>query len=1198
MRLRNLRVKSYGHFRNIELPLESDGVQMIIGPNEAGKSTLLEFVRELLFGFAERTPYAFGATASNRIEGEATLALDSGSVIELTRRKGRKNTVDVVIDGQDAGLDEEKFNGLLGHASANLFRSIFAFGLDELAAGEKALGDQSVKSVLYSGGNANAANPKKILEALEAEAGKLFTERSKTLVINNLCGSLATLAKQVRDKSVRCDAYEQRSKELEEAEAEAAALADEFLLATRDFTFKQKLTSAFPHWIELGRLKRERAALSAPEGFPRDGLARFDAIEAEIARIGKERDKARKAAEENERELAEVQFDPRLIDRRAAIEGLNRTIQAVKDARRDLPRDQQKRDDAFRKVTALLSSLVPHWSLDDLRSFRLTAALKAKVDLLTKERKDREAALKDLAKTRDGHIETLHDNQSALAALGDPVDVAPLAALLEEEAEYKNAVRELKRLESEYRKTRRAIDDLLPRLNPPLDRPTSEAVGLPVPPRETVARYKRDFQRLEQQINSLASVLAKDDAALGVMERELAALHTGGNDLPTRGILEERRRDRDLGWSLIRRKHVEHENVEADARAWLDDNASDSKHDLLDAYQHHVHATDRYADELIDQSDAVAKQEQIQSVRERIEQDRRTLDDLKDLEKSSLENWRAHWADCGFVPLDPEAMEGWLDRLESLRDLQATLTAHEQEGRALREQATTFESRLRDLLDDPRGDGPSLLVAAREREKAIRSNEQSRRDLQRDCRQLQDRAEKAEALRIERQREEAAWAERWLALLQELRLPNDWDTELTGQVLQDLKSALAELEKADGHEAGIAAHRARLDEFDPKVQAIAAELAPDLLDQIPEHIAATLQARLTDSVQARERKTSLEKNLAGSRKQAVDLEVSLDAKQAERAELLATVGVDTADAFRVIAEQAARIADLDGKIDGKTAAIDLIREQEPLDGFLARLESADRVLLETECANAQALKDQVQQRKTTADENVGSRRQALSEYQKGSGEAAELQEEVAAIRAKLASNVDRYVPLIFAQHLLKQSIQRFEQDSQPEMLRETSRIFKTMTAGRFTRVERPKDDDGPLQVHRIDDEILEPHQLSTGTREQLYLAVRLAYVLHYCGRTESLPIVMDDVLANFDDERSRHTLRALGEVSKKVQVILFTCHPHLIDIGREVFPLLRPVTIPRAGESGPSPTTAEEPKAPRKAKARQQRTLLDLNPTN
>ncbi|KAJ3047094.1 hypothetical protein HK102_013003, partial [Quaeritorhiza haematococci] len=175
------------------------------------------------------------------------------------------------------------------------------------------------------------------------------------------------------------------------------------------------------------------------------------------------------------------------------------------------------------------------------------------------------------------------------------------------------------------------------------------------------------------------------------------------------------------------------------------------------------------------------------------------------------------------------------------------------------------------------------------------------------------------------------------------------------------------------------------------------------------------------------------------------------------------------------------------------------------------------------------------------------------------------------------------------------AIARFEQDARPEMLRETSRIFGTMTGGRYVAVERPDDDEAPLQVRRVDGEVLEPHQLSAGSREQLYLAIRLAYVLHYCGRAESLPIVMDDVLANFDDDRSRRTLRALGEVSRKVQVLFLTCHPHVVELGREVFPLVRPILLNPAGqpaeagptkaegevEDGPATAVKESPKAVR-----------------
>ena len=336
-------------------------------------------------------------------------------------------------------------------------------------------------------------------------------------------------------------------------------------------------------------------------------------MEKEIIRLTEALDNARKAAETNARELAEVRFDPRLIDRRTEIEGLNQTIQAVKDARQNLPIDQRKHDESIRKIRSRLASLVPDWSLDDLRDFRLTATLEAQVDALTTEHDDRVAALNELAKTRDGHLESLQNAQSELVALGESIDVAPLTSALEEEAEYKNNLKARKDLEGAYRKTRRDIDDLLPRLNPPLDRPSCEAVELPTPPREVVARFKRDFQRIDQQIDASNSSVERDEAALDVMERELAALSARCDDLPTPAGLAELRRRRDLGWDLVRRKHVDHEAVEAEVHAWLVDNAPDSVHDLLDAYRHTVLATDQYADDLFKQSSAVAKKEQIET---------------------------------------------------------------------------------------------------------------------------------------------------------------------------------------------------------------------------------------------------------------------------------------------------------------------------------------------------------------------------------------------------------------------------------------------------------------------------------------------------------------------------------------------------------------------------------------------------------
>ncbi|WP_165250874.1 AAA family ATPase [Paludisphaera soli] len=1211
MRIRTLQVGAYGRFRDHELAFEGEGVQMILGPNEAGKTTLLEFVRELLFGFAERTPYAFGP-AAGRIEGAATLALDDGRSVELRRRKGRKNTVSGRLEGADGELDEARFEALLGGASPGLFRSVFAFGLEELAAGEKSLADQSVKSVLFSAGAAGGADPKKVLASLDADARKLYTDQSRNLVVNKLLADLAELSKQVKSKSVRCEAYEQRRKELLDAEAEAEALAAALLEAARDLALRDKLARAYAPWRELMLIRREREGLSAPEGLPADGLTRFDAIEAEAARLAGERDDHKAAAESAERALADVRFDPRLIDRRAVVEGLYRSIEAVGQARRDLPEDRRAREAALSEAAARLAGLAPSWTIEDLRAFRLTAERKDRLDRLAAERDAREKALGELASRREGLLQDLDEKAAALADLGEPADLAPWAALLQEADDYTKNVQDCERRRVEHRKLQREVDDLLPRLAPPLASPSPRAALLPAPPRAAVARFKLDLQKIDQRVEAAESGLRKDEAELAALEREVAALSRRDGDLPSRDLLDEMRRGRDAGWDLVHRKYVEHEEVEAEVREWLADHAAEAAPDLVDAFPAMVRETDRYADELFRHSSAVAKLEQLHALRDRIRRDREALDDLRADAATTLDRWKALWADCSFEPLAPEAMEGWLDRLEDLRSLQSKLTENEQEGRLVREAIDAFERRLAELTGRE-GPGARLLAAARERDREIREAERARAALQAELRRLRKKADDADAEIAARRGDEPAWDARRIDLLRELRLPETWDVALLGRVLQGLNEAAMELKKADDRNGRIAAGEARIAEFEPRVRALVDELAPDLADVAPEQAAADLHARLTESVEARERRANLEKNRADALAEADRRDARLAVLRADRDALLAAAGAETADAFRAAAGRAARIVELESQVRDRSREFDRLREAEPLDAFVARLEAADLAGLEADRAAAEARHERLKGEKTEADRNVGSCRKTLSDVEKGGGDAAELQEQVASRRAQLAEAVDRYVPLVFAQHLLKQAIARFEQDARPEMLRETSRIFGTMTGGRYVAVERPDDDEAPLQVRRVDGEVLEPHQLSAGSREQLYLAIRLAYVLHYCGRAESLPIVMDDVLANFDDDRSRRTLRALGEVSRKVQVLFLTCHPHVVELGREVFPLVRPILLNPAGkpaeavptkaggededevEAGPATAVKESPKA---GKARRQRTLLDLSPSN
>ena len=180
----------------------------------------------------------------------------------------------------------------------------------------------------------------------------------------------------------------------------------------------------------------------------------------------------------------------------------------------------------------------------------------------------------------------------------------------------------------------------------------------------------------------------------------------------------------------------------------------------------------------------------------------------------------------------------------------------------------------------------------------------------------------------------------------------------------------------------------------------------------------------------------------------------------------------------------------------------------------------------------------------------------------GSGDVALLTEELARKRSLLATEVDRYLPLVYARHLLNAAVSRFEKDNQPEMIATVSRLLGQMTGGKYIEFDRSGGGKQNVLVRRADGVERTPDQLSTGTREQLYLAIRLAYVLHYCDQNQPLPIVIDDVLVNFDEARTRQTLTALVDVSRSAQVLFFTCHPHMVRLAREVVPELIPIDLP------------------------------------
>ena len=86
---------------------------------------------------------------------------------------------------------------------------------------------------------------------------------------------------------------------------------------------------------------------------------------------------------------------------------------------------------------------------------------------------------------------------------------------------------------------------------------------------------------------------------------------------------------------------------------------------------------------------------------------------------------------------------------------------------------------------------------------------------------------------------------------------------------------------------------------------------------------------------------------------------------------------------------------------------------------------------------------------------------------------------------------------------------------------------------------------------RPDGEVVAVLSLSTGTEDQLFLALRIAAVEDYLVRAVALPFVADDLFVNFDTERSTAGFEVLGQLAEQTQVLFYTHHQHLVDVARK-----------------------------------------------
>jgi uncharacterized protein YhaN len=156
-------------------------------------------------------------------------------------------------------------------------------------------------------------------------------------------------------------------------------------------------------------------------------------------------------------------------------------------------------------------------------------------------------------------------------------------------------------------------------------------------------------------------------------------------------------------------------------------------------------------------------------------------------------------------------------------------------------------------------------------------------------------------------------------------------------------------------------------------------------------------------------------------------------------------------------------------------------------------------------------------------------------------ELGTLRQELAGLEGRASALATQWAVHAIAARLLAETRQRYERERQPDVLRAAEAHFSRFTGGRYARIVAPPGDAG-VRVETEAGEARVTDELSRGTAEQLYLALRFGLIEEFARHAEALPVVMDDILVNFDADRAARAAAAVGDLSSRHQVIYFTCH--------------------------------------------------------
>ncbi len=1171
MKIDRLDLIAYGNLTNTSFDIAGTGRSMVVvyGDNEAGKTTALNAIRHWLFGFehlADEVNFRHKAS-SLRVGG---ILSNSAESLASIRRKGRKDTL-LASDGKTP-LADHALADFLKAISQQQFVDSFGLTHESLRTGGKQIaeGEGDLGAALFAAAS-GVANLQKMRADIAKRKEELFTPRGSNPKINAALKAYSDAKKDWEASMVKAAEAERlhadvdlRRRKLEELKsgenrlrAEAASL--ERLRDSRELVLRSVA------------LDRERAKLRGVVPLRSSFAADYAAVMPEIRQAENNLVNLDNRIRQIEAEIDAIVVDEAVLAVADQVESAHAKREDVELLRTSVGGTEQLIRDKLGEASQALRRLGLQLP-DDLEAF------KDKLRLSERETK----RIKKLAADHGKLTVSIAASERAVLAQRTKLAKAsakrenlpqvsrsePLQAAIEEASRVGDIEERAAKLRAEIAAYSSEIDAGRSRLG--CRHSWEEILAAAVPSAEGIELHRLKLDETERGLADLRRTRA--ELAAELLEREADFAKQQASDaLPGAADLAGARKRRDRGWALVQRVWLRKE--------WDADEVADftgaeaTERSLAEHYAEAAASSDHVADRLMAEADRVRTRLELEfsilKTKRQIAQQEADEAAAAAEREARWTAWRSLWAAASIAPLTPQEMAGWLRDWLRLRELIGQLAERSRELDRLERTVADLSDLLRRTMSAVAGkpgsgarqDGlRSLLIDARSLQKQHNKEEADRLKLEESGAEASDALQTAEADQAILQHERAKWSDDWTAATARLAdagfgmlLPDQLDDVLDGiadffkhmnfrrEQAIELKRRLEIIDLWRATALGAAVHLGESEAFNASVN--------------PPVLVAGWHARVEAAKGSRTRLHDRSEQLEKLWLERPTLEAELATAMEGLQRLLGEAGAGAAEQLPTRIAHANDLRDLDRRSeDGYLAPLRRIAASAGCtpDEIVARAVAADGRDLAAEIAAAERELDDFDRRREAAAIELGDSERQLTELLNRRG-GIDQREQMESALARIRDLVPDYALLVLAEAVLARALERYRERNKSDLFESASRFFQRLTCSRFEGLELDQDDKDRqflVGVRCLGEttEKVAVAGMSDGTCDQLFLALRLAHIEKHVREHGPFPIVVDDILLTFDDERAAAALNCLADLSARTQVLFFTHHRHLRDM--------------------------------------------------